>query len=86
MTDGAADYLGSRDHASFQKAFSPSEGAITPLWAAAHPDPAKDRSMYAGAFLLPYGGWKEPSELARNVDTAKQLWETSENVLAAVLD
>jgi hypothetical protein len=86
IIDGAAVFLGGRDNDIFRNAFTPFEGAITPLWAAAHPEPAQDRKKYAGSFLLPYGGWKEPSALARNADAAKQLWETSEKILEKVLN
>ena len=70
---------------AFKTALSPFEGALTPLWGAAHPE-ADDREKFAGAFLLPFGGWKEPSKQAQNPDLAKQLWETTEKVAASVLN
>ncbi|KAF5611693.1 light induced alcohol dehydrogenase Bli-4 [Fusarium subglutinans] len=79
-TDGAAGYLGGRDNDVFRSNLSPFEGAITPLFAAAHPEPAQHRDKYAGSFIMPFGGLKEPTEDANNAELAKQLWTTSEQV------
>ncbi|KAF5633938.1 sugar transporter STL1 [Fusarium tjaetaba] len=79
-TNGAAGYLGGRDNDIFRSNLSPFEGAITPLFAAAHPEPARQRDKYAGSFIMPFGGLKEPTEDANNVELAKQLWTTSEKV------
>ncbi|KAF4429436.1 light induced alcohol dehydrogenase Bli-4 [Fusarium acutatum] len=85
-TNGAAGYLGGRDNDTFRSNLSPFEGAITPLFAAAHPEPAQQRDKYAGSFIMPFGGLKEPTEDANNVELAKQLWTTSEKVVSSVLD
>ncbi|KAF5655591.1 alcohol dehydrogenase [Fusarium sp. NRRL 25303] len=79
-TNGAAGYLGGRDNDIFRSNLSPFEGAITPLFAAAHPEPAQEREKYAGSFIMPFGGVKEPTEDANNAELAKQLWTTSEKV------
>lgn len=84
-SDGAARYLGSRDTEAFRTALSPADGALTPLFAAAHPEPALERAKYAGAFLLPFGGWKEASAMARDPKLAKQLWSASEELLADII-
>ncbi|KAI1114779.1 short-chain dehydrogenase [Nemania sp. NC0429] len=84
-SDGAARYQGSRDTEAFRSALSPADGALTPLFAAAHPEPALERAKYAGAFLLPFGGWKEASAAARDPELAAQLWSASEALLAEVL-
>lgn len=84
-TNGAANYLGGKDNDLFRSAFTPFEGAITPLYAAAHPEPRKEVERYRGAFLLPWGGVKEVKGLATDEQVAKQLWETSEKVLGDVL-
>ncbi|KAF5546519.1 light induced alcohol dehydrogenase Bli-4 [Fusarium mexicanum] len=83
-TNGAAGYLGGRDNDVFRSNLSPFEGAITPLFAAAHPEPARHRDKYAGSFIMPFGGLKEPTEDANNAELAKQLWTTSEKVTNTV--
>ncbi|KAI3319427.1 short-chain dehydrogenase [Xylariaceae sp. AK1471] len=85
-SDGAVRYIGSMDSELFAKSLSPFDGALAPLFAAAHPEPAKDRAKYAGAFLLPYGGWKQASEQARDPKLAAQLWEASEALLKTILN
>ncbi|KAI1038753.1 hypothetical protein LB503_007866 [Fusarium chuoi] len=85
-TNGAAEYPGGRDNDIFRSNLSPFEGAITPLFAAAHPEPAQQRDKYAGSFIMPFGGLKEPTEDATNAELAKQLWTTSEKVVSSVLD
>ncbi|KAH8668725.1 hypothetical protein BX600DRAFT_460587 [Xylariales sp. PMI_506] len=84
-TDGAAGYLGGRDNDSFRTGLSPLEGALTPLFAAAHPEPAAEPQKYAGAYLMPFGGLKEPSDLAKNAVLAQQLWATSQELLDSIL-
>jgi hypothetical protein len=84
-SDGAARYQGSRDTEAFRTALSPADGALTPLFAAAHPEPTMEKAKYAGAFLLPFGGWKEASEMARDPKLAEQLWSASEELLGSVL-
>ncbi|KAL5607182.1 hypothetical protein FOBRF1_007679 [Fusarium oxysporum] len=79
-TNGAAGYLGGRDNDIFRSNLSPFEGAITPFFAAAHPEPAQQRDKYAGSFIMPFGGLKEPTEDANNAELGKQLWTTSEKV------
>ncbi|KAF4334106.1 light induced alcohol dehydrogenase Bli-4 [Fusarium beomiforme] len=85
-TNGAAGFLGGRENERFRSGLSPFEGAITPLFAAAHPEPAQQRDQYAGAFIMPFGGLKETTDDANNVELAKQLWSTSEKVVSGVLD
>ncbi|KAF5984427.1 light induced alcohol dehydrogenase Bli-4 [Fusarium coicis] len=85
-TNGAAGYLGGRDNDTFRSNLSPFEGAITPLFAAAHPEPAQQRDKYVGSFIMPFGALKEPTEDANDVELAKQLWTTSEKVVSSVLD
>ncbi|KAF2120885.1 short-chain dehydrogenase [Lophiotrema nucula] len=82
-TNGAAEYQGGWDKADFSKAFTPAEGAITPLYAAAHPEVREQADKYRGAFLLPWGGIKTPSTL---VERAPELWEISEKLLKEALE
>ncbi|KAF2798650.1 short-chain dehydrogenase [Melanomma pulvis-pyrius CBS 109.77] len=84
-TNGAAAFLGGRDTEIFKQSISPADGGITPLFAAAHPEPREQVERYKGGFVMPWGGLKEPSALARDERNAKQLWETSERVLEGVL-
>ncbi|KAF5623087.1 light induced alcohol dehydrogenase Bli-4 [Fusarium sp. NRRL 52700] len=79
-TNGAAGFLGGGDNEIFRSNLSPFEGALTPLFAAAHPEPAQQRDKYAGSFITPFGALKEPTQDANNVELAKQLWTTSEKV------
>ncbi|KAH7166806.1 short-chain dehydrogenase [Fusarium sp. MPI-SDFR-AT-0072] len=81
-TNGAAGYLGGRDNDIFRSNLSPFEGAITPFFAAAHPEPAQQRDEYAGSFIMPFGGLKAPTEDANNAELAKHLWTTSEKVVS----
>ncbi|KAF7976740.1 hypothetical protein HWV62_5714 [Athelia sp. TMB] len=62
------------------------DGALTPLFGAAHPVVWKERSAYGGAYLMPFGVIEEPSEDAQNADLAKELWATSEQVIQGVLE
>ncbi|XP_014550067.1 hypothetical protein COCVIDRAFT_116571 [Bipolaris victoriae FI3] len=86
-TAGAAKSIGGNAEEKFKKAgaLTPFQGAITPLFAAVHSEPREDIESFKGAFLLPWGGLKEPSELAQDEVLAKELWETSEKVLEKVL-
>jgi NAD(P)-dependent dehydrogenase (short-subunit alcohol dehydrogenase family) len=83
-TNGAAGFLGGRDNDLFRASMSPAEGALTPLFAAAHPEPRADVEKYKGGFLLPWGGLKDASDAGRNVENARVLWGTSERVLERV--
>ena len=83
-TNGAAGFLGGRDNDLFRASMSPADGALTPLYAAAHPAPREQVERYKGGFLLPWGGLKEASEAGRSEENAKTLWETSERVLEGI--
>jgi NAD(P)-dependent dehydrogenase (short-subunit alcohol dehydrogenase family) len=86
-TTGAIKYNGGDAEAmrKMEGIFSPFEGAITPLFAAAHPEVREKEMEYKGAFLLPWGGVKGPSALARDECAARDLWKTSEEVLRIAL-
>jgi NAD(P)-dependent dehydrogenase (short-subunit alcohol dehydrogenase family) len=62
-------------------AITPAEGALTPLFAAAHPRVWKEKETFAGAFLVPYGKTQEVSEDARRSDLAESLWALSEEIV-----
>lgn len=62
------------------------DGALTPLFGAAHPIVWKERSAYGGAYLIPFGVIEKSSEDAQNADLPKELWATSEQVIQGVLE
>jgi hypothetical protein len=64
-----------------EKALSPADGALTTVFAAAHPDPWRQKDVYAGAYLLPFGAITIPSEDALSSQLAADLWAASEHVL-----
>lgn len=66
-------------------AFTPLQGAYTPLFAAADPIVWREKDKYAAAYVVPFGGIGEVSENGKNAELAKELWETSEKVLSDVL-
>ena len=67
---------------SFAKIFlkTPSDGALTTVFAAAAPVVKQEPERYGGAFLVPYG---KIGTLLKEVtpSMAKDLWRTSENIL-----
>ncbi|KAI0305347.1 hypothetical protein B0F90DRAFT_1625138 [Multifurca ochricompacta] len=60
---------------------SPHDGGYTPAWAAASRQVFEEREKYKGKYLVPYGTIEEASKDAQREDLAKELWETTENVL-----
>ncbi|GMG45793.1 unnamed protein product [Aspergillus oryzae var. brunneus] len=65
---------------------TPLDGALTPLFAAAHPLPFIERGKYGGAYLVPFGDIGKTSEDGDSEQLAKDLWDTSERVLKDVLN
>ncbi|KAL7941859.1 short-chain dehydrogenase [Trichoderma barbatum] len=85
-SDGAAKFNNKpREELDIPGILTPFEGAITPVFAAAHSEPARDFTKFAGRFLMPFGGLKEPTDAAQDPELAKQLWNTSELILEKVL-
>ncbi|KAG6907738.1 hypothetical protein DXG01_007538 [Tephrocybe rancida] len=62
----------------------PEVGAYTSCFAAASPAIRANPEKYKGAFLEPVGIITEPSENAKDDKLAKELWETTESILANV--
>lgn len=60
---------------------TPAEGALAPLFAAAHPRILERRQEYAGAYLVPYGELFEKNDNMKNIELAKDLWKLSEEVV-----
>lgn len=84
MTDGAVRFVG-KNKQLLDNAFTPLQGAYTPLFAAADPVVWREKDKYSGAYLVPFGGIAEVSEDGKNADLAKELWQTSEKVISEVL-
>ncbi|KAJ7582159.1 short-chain dehydrogenase [Mycena floridula] len=82
-TDGATAFIGKGD--VLAQALSPFDGALTAMLAATDPIVWEERERYGGAYLLPFGIITEPSENAQNAELARELWATSELVLANFL-
>ncbi|KAG8997604.1 hypothetical protein FRB94_003311 [Tulasnella sp. JGI-2019a] len=62
---------------------TPAQGAYTTLFAATSPG-VQDRKKYGGAYLVPYGGIAEPTAAAKDPVAARDLWVTSESLVAAM--
>lgn len=82
-TEGAGRYVGVGSE-EWKSMISPYEGALTPLWCAAHPEVRRRESEFRGKYVMPFGGLKETTELAASEEEARTLWETSERVLEGI--
>jgi NAD(P)-dependent dehydrogenase (short-subunit alcohol dehydrogenase family) len=60
---------------------NPDKGAYTSAFAAASEEVAKQRDKYKGAYLMPVGKVAEPTNMARNEELSKELWDSVENFL-----
>ncbi|KAF8994912.1 short-chain dehydrogenase [Cyathus striatus] len=86
---GSVDYVARFGGGNlFDRAFTPLEGAITPLFAAVAPEVRNDKAKFGGAYLMPFGKVSpdDTSEDAKNPALADELWNTSEEVVAELLD
>jgi hypothetical protein len=59
----------------------PHNGALTPLYAAAHSRVWDQKKEYAGAFLIPNGRIGQLNENATREDLAEDLWGISEEIV-----
>ncbi|KAB8279570.1 hypothetical protein BDV30DRAFT_232711 [Aspergillus minisclerotigenes] len=84
-TDGVTGYFGEGND-RLKDLLTPLDGALTPLFAAAHPLPFIERGKYGGAYLVPFGDIGKTSEDGDSEQLAKDLWDTSERVLKDVLN
>ncbi|KAE8167278.1 hypothetical protein BDV40DRAFT_295862 [Aspergillus tamarii] len=84
-TDGVTKYFGESNE-RLKDLLTPLDGALTPLFAAAHPLPFIERERYGGAYLVPFGGIGDTSQDGENERLAKDMWGTSERVLQDVLN
>lgn len=84
-TDGALNFLNARNAAIPDNLMTPAHGALTALFAATDPVIWTQKIKYAGAFLVPFGVLAEPSANAMDEAMAKELWETTEQVVKDIL-
>ncbi|TFK52952.1 NAD-P-binding protein [Heliocybe sulcata] len=61
---------------------TPFYGAYTSVFAAASPKLRANADLYKGKYLVPYGHVEEPSEDANRDDLARELWHTTDEILA----
>lgn len=59
----------------------PHQGALTPLFAAAHPAITSERDKYAGAYIVPLGDVPDLRGNARREGLGGDLWRISEEVV-----
>ncbi|KAI0033569.1 NAD-P-binding protein [Vararia minispora EC-137] len=68
-------------------ALSPAAGAYTTLFAATNPVVKQQRDTFMGGYLVPFGEVAEPGVSdARSESRIKMLWETTQKVLANILE
>lgn len=84
-TNGAIRYVG--EHVEWlEGSMTPLDGAVTSLFAATSEVVWKERSVYGGAYLMPFGVVSEESANAKNAKLADELWKTSEVIVERVLN
>ena len=88
MTEGANAFLRHVPYISFIATFIGSfifrpwrKGAMTSAFAAAGADLAQDKARFKGIYFTPVAKVSEPSKAAQDERLAKELWETTENIL-----
>jgi hypothetical protein len=88
ISDGANRHI-DKYHADIResivvRSLSPLDGALTTIFAAAHPEVWEKRDLYGGAYVEPYGRIEQASEDARDPVLAANLWKSSEEVLQSI--
>ncbi|THU87272.1 short-chain dehydrogenase [Dendrothele bispora CBS 962.96] len=85
-TDGAVRFAGDNVQ-MLDGTVTPSQGAITPIFAAVAPEIWAEREKYAGGYFVPYGVLASDEEhaLAKNPTLAEELWATSEDLVKKIL-
>jgi len=61
--------------------YAPDKGAYTSVFAAASEEVGKQRDKYKGVYLMPVGKVSKPTDIARDEELAKELWEAVEKFL-----
>jgi NAD(P)-dependent dehydrogenase (short-subunit alcohol dehydrogenase family) len=59
----------------------PDKGAYNSAFAAASEEVAKQRDKYKGVYLTPVGKVTEPTDMARDEELQKELWDSVEKFL-----
>jgi hypothetical protein len=85
LTGGAINFVGPQNLSRLANSLSPLEGAMTSLFAAAHPVVWGEKERYKGRYLMPFGVVESPSEDARDLRLAEELWRTSEVAVRGIL-
>ncbi|KAJ3908021.1 short-chain dehydrogenase [Lentinula edodes] len=82
-TDGSINFVGPENLSRLDDAQTPLQGALAPLFVAAAEEVWEERSKWAAAYIMPYGvpSPEDESEAAKDSKLAKELWETTEDVL-----
>ena len=88
LSDGANRHI-DKYHADIRETIasgllSPLDGALTTIFAAAHPEVWERRNLYGGAYVEPFGRTEQSSEDARDPILAANLWRSSEDVLQRI--
>ncbi|KAJ3845751.1 hypothetical protein EV368DRAFT_90161 [Lentinula lateritia] len=80
---GSINFVGPENLSRLDDAQTPLQGALAPLFVAAAEEVWEERSKWAAAYVMPYGvpSPVDESEAAKDSKLAKELWETTENVL-----
>lgn len=75
--------MGPENLSTLDDAQTPLQGALAPLFVAAAEEVWEERSKWAAAYVMPYGvpSPEDESEAAKDSKLAKELWETTEDVL-----
>lgn len=83
-TPGSEKVMGV-DSKEYKEALTAYEGALTAVWAAAHPEVRAREGDFDGAFVMPYGAPRAVYGLAANMAEAETLWNVSEKILADIV-
>jgi hypothetical protein len=60
---------------------TPEDGALTGIFAAAHPELWEKKDVYGGAYLVPFGQLAQTTNDAQSLQLAGDLWKVCEQVL-----
>lgn len=83
---GSIQFLGGQeDNPLLDAALSPEDGALTSIFAAAHPSVWAEKEKYGGGYLMPFGQLHDVSENAKNLQLAADLWKASEEAVSNIV-
>jgi len=61
--------------------YTQDKGAYNSAFAAASEEVGKQRDKYRGVYLMPVGKVSKPTDIARDEELAKELWDSVEKFL-----